>query len=89
MSDFPALMGSGGRAGGQRLRGGEEVMPAAPTGFKRGGSMSNAIDLPPEWYLLEVARRALREAPPFVPGPDPVVEAMREAEALRNAGRLN
>jgi hypothetical protein len=51
--------------------------------------MSNAIDLPPEWYLLEVARRALREAPPFVPGPDPVVEAMREAEALRNAGRLN
>jgi hypothetical protein len=27
--------------------------------------------------------------PAFVPGPDPVVEAMKEAEALRSAGRLN
>jgi hypothetical protein len=45
------------------------------------------------WYLQQAARRALleslRDAPPFIPGPDPVLEAMREAEALRNAGQLN
>jgi hypothetical protein len=46
-----------------------------------------------ERYLREAARRALleslRDAPPFVPGPDPVIEAMKEADALRQAGRLN
>jgi hypothetical protein len=55
------------------------------------GGMSD--DPTPDWFLREAAHRALleslRDTPPFVPGPDPVVEALREAEALRNAGRLN
>jgi hypothetical protein len=52
--------------------------------------MSNTDELP-DWYLREAQRRALLESlrEPFVPGPDPVVEAMKEAEALRSAGRLN
>jgi hypothetical protein len=55
--------------------------------------MSDRPDPAEAWYLQQAARRALleslRDAQPFVPGPDPVVEAMREADALRSAGRLN
>jgi hypothetical protein len=55
--------------------------------------MSDTIDPPPDWYLYHLARRAalsaLQNPQPFVPGPDPVVEAQREAQALRDAGRLN
>jgi hypothetical protein len=51
--------------------------------------MSDKQDTTSDWYLRMVFLKALREAPPFVPGPDPVVEAQREAQALRDAGRLN
>jgi hypothetical protein len=43
----------------------------------------------PPGYLDRLILQVIRETPPFVPGPDPVVEAMREAQAVRQAGRLN
>jgi hypothetical protein len=52
--------------------------------------MSDADHSMFEWFLQEGARRAflesLRDVPKSAPSPDPVVEAMREVEALPRAG---
>jgi hypothetical protein len=46
---------------------------------------------PDDPYIRAAMLRALRDAPPFVPGPDPLVkpEDEREARELRETGRLN
>jgi hypothetical protein len=51
--------------------------------------MSDTFDPVQEKLARMAALKALRETPPFVPGPDPVVEAMREAQQLRRDNRLN
>jgi hypothetical protein len=50
------------------------------------------FDPPPDDpYIRAAMLRALRNAPPSVPGPDPLVkpEDERDARELRQAGRLN
>jgi hypothetical protein len=50
------------------------------------------FDPPPDDpYLRAAMWRALRDAPPYVPGPDPLVkpEDVQKAHDLRATGRLN
>jgi hypothetical protein len=48
--------------------------------------MTDRTEPLPDWFIREAQRRALmeslRDGPAFVPGPDPVAEAMKEADAL-------
>jgi hypothetical protein len=54
-------------------------------------SMSIFGPPPDDPYIRAALVRALRDAPPFVPGPDPLIkpEDEREARELRETGRLN
>jgi hypothetical protein len=61
--------------------------------FRVGGGTPMSIFGPPsdDPFIRAAMMRALRDAPPFVPGPDPLVkpEDVQEAHDLRAAGRLN
>lgn len=53
--------------------------------------MSDSPAPPPVWYFNYAARLALQYASknPTPLGPDPVVDAMREVQQLRQDSRLN